>query len=196
MVHRTIDFVYKWSETSNPFLWYVQDIFYQMLNTQILLQSCVSSHLYCYNSLSIVSALGWNRCHLRKSIWPSPSQFWPIFLVTFKEFIVINYWLLGAQVVHFKGLRKRLMLEAWNFFQSSLNLDDMLCLVLGSGRTKYDFWTTFRMFIDVFDQPNGWTKCLECWGEYYYDVSSQHIASSGKPLFWSHTRLIDDGIGG
>ncbi|CAO2832945.1 unnamed protein product [Amaranthus hypochondriacus] len=46
---------------------------------------------------------------------------------------------LDVKVVHFKGSRKRLMLEAWNFFQSSLNLDDMLCLVLGSGRTKYDF---------------------------------------------------------
>lgn len=46
---------------------------------------------------------------------------------------------LDVKVVHFKGSRKRLMLEAWNFFHTSLNLDDMLCLVLGSGRTKYDF---------------------------------------------------------
>ncbi|XP_021772091.1 uncharacterized protein LOC110736230 isoform X1 [Chenopodium quinoa] len=46
---------------------------------------------------------------------------------------------LDVKVVHFKGSRKRLMLEAWNFFHSSLNIDDMLCLVLGSGRTKYDF---------------------------------------------------------
>ncbi|KAL2940799.1 putative cytochrome P450 6a20 [Bienertia sinuspersici] len=38
-----------------------------------------------------------------------------------------------------EGSRKRLMLEAWNFFHSSSNMDDMLCLVLGSGRTKYDF---------------------------------------------------------
>ncbi|XP_021862414.1 uncharacterized protein [Spinacia oleracea] len=46
---------------------------------------------------------------------------------------------LDVKVVHFKGSRKRLMLEAWNFFHSSLNVDDMLCLILGSGRTKYDF---------------------------------------------------------
>ncbi|XP_010673650.2 uncharacterized protein LOC104889996 [Beta vulgaris subsp. vulgaris] len=46
---------------------------------------------------------------------------------------------LDVKVVHFKGSRKRLMLEARNFFRSSLNMDDMLCLVLGSGRTKYDF---------------------------------------------------------
>ncbi|KAK6918544.1 hypothetical protein RJ641_016966, partial [Dillenia turbinata] len=44
-------------------------------------------------------------------------------------------------VVHFKGSRKRLMLESWNFFNSSAasDISDMLCLVLGSGRTKYDF---------------------------------------------------------
>ncbi|KAK6920275.1 hypothetical protein RJ641_016179, partial [Dillenia turbinata] len=36
-----------------------------------------------------------------------------------------------------KGSRKRLMLESWNFFNSSTTSDisDMLCLVLGSGRT-------------------------------------------------------------
>lgn len=32
------------------------------------------------------------------------------------------------------------MLEAWNFFISSSNISDMLCLILSSGRTKYDFW--------------------------------------------------------
>ncbi|KAJ4956289.1 hypothetical protein NE237_013072 [Protea cynaroides] len=47
---------------------------------------------------------------------------------------------LDVKVVHFKGSRKRLMLEAWNFFSSSdSNISDMLCLVLKSGRTKYDF---------------------------------------------------------
>ncbi|XP_072983158.1 uncharacterized protein [Typha latifolia] len=46
---------------------------------------------------------------------------------------------LDVQVVHFKGSRKRLMLESWNFFNSTSNLADMLCLVLKSGRTKYDF---------------------------------------------------------
>ncbi|KAJ8449466.1 hypothetical protein Cgig2_002263 [Carnegiea gigantea] len=46
---------------------------------------------------------------------------------------------LDVKVVHFKGSRKRLMLEAWNFFNSSPNIDDMLCLILASGRTKYDF---------------------------------------------------------
>ncbi|KAL1223599.1 hypothetical protein V5N11_019335 [Cardamine amara subsp. amara] len=46
---------------------------------------------------------------------------------------------LDVKVVHFKGSRKRLMLEAWNFYKSTLNIPDMLCLVLGSGRTKYDF---------------------------------------------------------
>lgn len=44
-----------------------------------------------------------------------------------------------TQIVHFKGSRKRLMLEAWNFHKSTSNIPDMLCLVLGSGRTKYDF---------------------------------------------------------
>ncbi|GFP82253.1 hypothetical protein PHJA_000368500 [Phtheirospermum japonicum] len=42
-------------------------------------------------------------------------------------------------VVHFKGSRKRLMLESWNFYSSSSNLPNMLCLILKSGRTKYDF---------------------------------------------------------
>ncbi|KAL1548692.1 hypothetical protein AAHA92_16895 [Salvia divinorum] len=46
---------------------------------------------------------------------------------------------LDVKVVHFKGSRKRLMLEAWNFLSSSSNLPDMLCLILRSGRTKYDF---------------------------------------------------------
>ncbi|XP_062077953.1 uncharacterized protein LOC133782634 [Humulus lupulus] len=46
---------------------------------------------------------------------------------------------LDVKVVHFKGSRKRLMLESWNFFSSSSDISDMLCLVLMSGRTKYDF---------------------------------------------------------
>ncbi|XVF73416.1 hypothetical protein PTKIN_Ptkin12aG0200200 [Pterospermum kingtungense] len=46
---------------------------------------------------------------------------------------------LDVKVVHFKGSRKRLMLEAWNFFSSSGDIADMLCLILKSGRTKYDF---------------------------------------------------------
>ncbi|XP_022757066.1 uncharacterized protein LOC111304612 isoform X1 [Durio zibethinus] len=46
---------------------------------------------------------------------------------------------LDVKVVHFKGSRKRLMLEAWNFFSSSADISDMLCLILKSGRTKYDF---------------------------------------------------------
>lgn len=46
---------------------------------------------------------------------------------------------LDVKVVHFKGSRKRLMLEAWNMYNSTHNIDDMLCLVLASGRTKYDF---------------------------------------------------------
>ncbi|KAH7519595.1 hypothetical protein FEM48_Zijuj08G0053600 [Ziziphus jujuba var. spinosa] len=45
---------------------------------------------------------------------------------------------LDVKVVHFKGSRKRLMLESWNFFSSS-DISDMLCLILMSGRTKYDF---------------------------------------------------------
>ncbi|KAK8464173.1 hypothetical protein PHAVU_011G138100 [Phaseolus vulgaris] len=46
---------------------------------------------------------------------------------------------LDVKVVHFKGSRKRLMLESWNFYSSSREISDMLCLILGSGRTKYDF---------------------------------------------------------
>ncbi|KAJ4828941.1 hypothetical protein Tsubulata_047963, partial [Turnera subulata] len=46
---------------------------------------------------------------------------------------------LNVKVVHFKGSRKRLMLESWNFFESSSDISDMLCLILSSGRTKYDF---------------------------------------------------------
>ncbi|XP_012572815.1 uncharacterized protein [Cicer arietinum] len=46
---------------------------------------------------------------------------------------------LNVKVVHFKGSRKRLMLESWNFYSSTLDTADMLCLILGSGRTKYDF---------------------------------------------------------
>ncbi|KAF8379299.1 hypothetical protein HHK36_028732 [Tetracentron sinense] len=48
---------------------------------------------------------------------------------------------LDVKVVHFKGSRKRLMLESWNFFSSAScsDISDMLCLVLKSGRTKYDF---------------------------------------------------------
>ncbi|XP_019414122.1 PREDICTED: uncharacterized protein LOC109325948 isoform X2 [Lupinus angustifolius] len=46
---------------------------------------------------------------------------------------------LDVKVVHFKGSRKRLMLESWDFYSSSTEIEDMLCLILGSGRTKYDF---------------------------------------------------------
>lgn len=46
---------------------------------------------------------------------------------------------LDVKVVHYKGSRKRLMLESWNFFSSSPDISDMLCLILSSGRTKYDF---------------------------------------------------------
>ncbi|CAI9786008.1 unnamed protein product [Fraxinus pennsylvanica] len=47
---------------------------------------------------------------------------------------------LDVKVVHFKGSRKRLMLESWNFLHSSSSdISDMLCLILKSGRTKYDF---------------------------------------------------------
>ncbi|XP_058093368.1 uncharacterized protein LOC131239605 isoform X3 [Magnolia sinica] len=48
---------------------------------------------------------------------------------------------LDVKVVHFKGSRKRLMLESWNFYTSYAASDysDMLCLILRSGRTKYDF---------------------------------------------------------
>lgn len=44
---------------------------------------------------------------------------------------------LDVKVVHFKGSRKRLMLESWNFLNSdSSSISDMLCLILKSGRTK------------------------------------------------------------
>ncbi|KAE8679507.1 hypothetical protein F3Y22_tig00111398pilonHSYRG00037 [Hibiscus syriacus] len=46
---------------------------------------------------------------------------------------------LDVKVVHFKGSRKRLMLEAWNHYSSTTEISDMLCLILKSGRTKYDF---------------------------------------------------------
>ncbi|MCL7024206.1 hypothetical protein MKW94_027056 [Papaver nudicaule] len=48
---------------------------------------------------------------------------------------------LDVKVVHFKGSRKRLMLESWNYYNSSPSpsIPDMLCLILMSGRTKYDF---------------------------------------------------------
>uniref|UniRef100_A0A2C9WRY9 Nucleotide-diphospho-sugar transferase domain-containing protein n=1 Tax=Manihot esculenta TaxID=3983 RepID=A0A2C9WRY9_MANES len=46
---------------------------------------------------------------------------------------------LDVKVVHFKGSRKRLMLESWDFFSSASDIYDMLCLILMSGRTKYDF---------------------------------------------------------
>lgn len=46
---------------------------------------------------------------------------------------------LDVKVVHFKGSRKHLMLESWNFFRSASDISDMLCLILMSGRTKYDF---------------------------------------------------------
>uniref|UniRef100_A0A6V7QQI4 Uncharacterized protein n=1 Tax=Ananas comosus var. bracteatus TaxID=296719 RepID=A0A6V7QQI4_ANACO len=46
---------------------------------------------------------------------------------------------LDVQVVHFKGSRKRLMLESWNYFNSTSSRSNMLCLILRSGRTKYDF---------------------------------------------------------
>ncbi|KAL0786332.1 hypothetical protein Bca101_002578 [Brassica carinata] len=35
---------------------------------------------------------------------------------------------LDVKIVHFKGSRKRLMLEAWNFHKSTSNIPDMLCL--------------------------------------------------------------------
>ncbi|KAJ4772734.1 polyphosphatidylinositol phosphatase [Rhynchospora pubera] len=46
---------------------------------------------------------------------------------------------LDVKIVHFKGSRKRLMLESWNFYNSTSNMSNMLCLILCSGRTKYDF---------------------------------------------------------
>lgn len=45
-----------------------------------------------------------------------------------------------VKVLHFKGSRKRLMIEAWNFFKhSQRSFSDMKCLILRSGRAKYDF---------------------------------------------------------
>eukprot|EP01018_Ginkgo_biloba_P003533 Gb_32079 [translate_table: standard] len=45
-----------------------------------------------------------------------------------------------VKVIHFKGSRKRLMIESWKFFNSfSAGFSDMMCLILKSGRTKYDF---------------------------------------------------------
>ncbi|KAI5054828.1 hypothetical protein GOP47_0029973 [Adiantum capillus-veneris] len=45
-----------------------------------------------------------------------------------------------VKVLHFKGSRKRLMLEAWNLFiQSGGSLLDMECLILRSGRTNFSF---------------------------------------------------------
>ncbi|XP_006833547.3 uncharacterized protein LOC18426846 isoform X2 [Amborella trichopoda] len=48
---------------------------------------------------------------------------------------------LDVKVIHFKGSRKRLMLESWNLFNSSspVNFFNILCVILKSGRTKYDF---------------------------------------------------------
>ncbi|XP_020583687.1 uncharacterized protein LOC110026849 [Phalaenopsis equestris] len=46
---------------------------------------------------------------------------------------------LDVKVVHFKGSRKRLMLEAWNYYNKTGSTSDMLCLILRSGRAKYDF---------------------------------------------------------
>ncbi|XP_020696830.1 uncharacterized protein LOC110109943 isoform X1 [Dendrobium catenatum] len=46
---------------------------------------------------------------------------------------------LNVQVVHFKGSRKRLMLESWNYYNKTSSIPDMLCLILRSGRRKYDF---------------------------------------------------------
>jgi len=37
------------------------------------------------------------------------------------------------------------MLESWNFYSSTPDIADMLCLILGSGRTKYDFWEWFLL---------------------------------------------------
>ncbi|KAG6432361.1 hypothetical protein SASPL_103937 [Salvia splendens] len=48
----------------------------------------------------------------------------------------------GRNAFGCEGSRKRLMLEAWNYYLSSRhNLPDMLCLILRSGRAKYDFRT-------------------------------------------------------
>ncbi|KAG2690182.1 hypothetical protein I3760_09G175100 [Carya illinoinensis] len=46
---------------------------------------------------------------------------------------------MDVKVLHFKKSRKRLMFKSWNFFRSFANLSDMLCLILSSWRTKYDF---------------------------------------------------------
>ncbi|KAK8935591.1 hypothetical protein KSP39_PZI013658 [Platanthera zijinensis] len=46
---------------------------------------------------------------------------------------------LDVQVLHFKGSRKRLMLESWNYYNKTLSMPNMMCLILRSGRTKYDF---------------------------------------------------------
>ncbi|CAK7347901.1 unnamed protein product [Dovyalis caffra] len=43
---------------------------------------------------------------------------------------------MSLDVVHFKGSRKRLMLESWNFLSSSSDIFDLSCLILLSGRTK------------------------------------------------------------
>lgn len=46
----------------------------------------------------------------------------------------------NVKVLHFKGSRKRLMIEAWNLFKHlGKSYSDMKCLILKSGRTKYDF---------------------------------------------------------
>ncbi|XVE74024.1 hypothetical protein DITRI_Ditri11bG0165700 [Diplodiscus trichospermus] len=52
---------------------------------------------------------------------------------------------LDVKVVQFKGSRNRLLLEAWNFFGSSADISDMLCLILKNGRTKYDFWLSLSL---------------------------------------------------
>lgn len=50
-----------------------------------------------------------------------------------------------VQVLHFKGSRKRLMIEAWNFLKhNNGSVSDMKCLILSSGRAKYDFWSMLR----------------------------------------------------
>ncbi|KAJ7540992.1 hypothetical protein O6H91_10G040000 [Diphasiastrum complanatum] len=50
---------------------------------------------------------------------------------------------IDVKVLHFKGSRKRVMLEAWKFYKEKslprTDFSDMKCLVLGSGRAKYDF---------------------------------------------------------
>ncbi|XP_024400491.1 uncharacterized protein [Physcomitrium patens] len=46
-----------------------------------------------------------------------------------------------VKVLHFKGRRKRLMIQAWYFYkkQGVLDFYKMKCLVLKSGRSKYDY---------------------------------------------------------